>query len=206
MVLIYPFNHSIVNDGVRVIMNEHELIQYTRLCGRILRMIGVSFVELRETELPMRVEFFKRALRNFKLPSPLYKLEYFENISSKKVNQEAAARHFQDINLPFYLRDGKDSNIPCISCTTSEVYHSFISSVPGKTSRFLEENDKGRLFVVEFSPDIPSSDVYNVLVSGVRIQGEKYNFIGCSSSGLKKRKCYLWRGSASDADAVRQLN
>jgi nicotinamide riboside kinase len=211
VVLVYPFNHCIVDDGVRLVMNEHELFRYTELCGRILRILGVPFFDLHEAELPMRVELLKKASRDFRLPSPLSRLEHFENISGKKVDREAIARQFQDFNFPFYrvLRrkeDDKGSFIPCISVSNSEIHQSFVAQEPGKTSRFLELNDKDRLFLLEFSSDIPSSDVYNVLVSGVRIQGEKYYFLGCSSSGLKKRKCYLWRGSVLDADAVRQLN
>ncbi len=36
----------------------------------------------------------------------------------------------------------------------------------------------------------------------IYIGGELYSFLGCSASGLKSRKCALWRGTAKEAAAV----
>ena len=34
------------------------------------------------------------------------------------------------------------------------------------------------------------------------IRGEEYSFLGCSSGGLKERKCYLWRGPEEEVETL----
>jgi hypothetical protein len=92
VILVHPFKYSIVDDGTRLLMNEDELIDYSKLCCRILRMLGVPFVELRETELPKRVEILKRILQNFRPPSPLFRVEHFERAVARNAHEVALSR------------------------------------------------------------------------------------------------------------------
>ena len=61
-----------------------------------------------------------------------------------------------------------------------------------------------RIFLLELSPEIHDSEVCELLYFGLKIQDDIFSFLGCSLSGLKSRKCYLWNGSACDANRVRK--
>ena len=49
---------------------------------------------------------------------------------------------------------------------------------------------------------IVAARVCGILCGGVTINGEEYHFIGCSSSGLKERTCYMFKGSPNDISQV----
>jgi len=206
-VLVHPFSDTVEDDGVRKAFEPNELNRFTTMYQKILCLLRIPFLDLRERELAVRVRLLKQALMQHKIPSPLSDLAHFQNISNKKkVDKDAVSRHYRDINLPFYLpRPGK-MTVPCLTLSTSEVSLSFSSDQPGKVSRFLRRYGGEYLFLLEFTTDIPATGVYEILNAGVMIQGAVYSYLGCSSSGLKSRKCFLWRGSAADAEGIREAN
>uniref|UniRef100_A0A1I8FNC6 RNA-dependent RNA polymerase n=1 Tax=Macrostomum lignano TaxID=282301 RepID=A0A1I8FNC6_9PLAT len=60
------------------------------------------------------------------------------------------------------------------------------------------------LLLLQFEQRVPSSTVGAFLLEGnsLLVAGQQFSYLGCSSGGLKQRKCYLWQGGASDAEAV----
>lgn len=210
-VLVHPFGDVVEDDGVRTIMNRDELDRYTNLYRSALHILGIPFIDLREKELSARVHVLQRAISECILPSPLETLSHYANISSKKPDREAIIRHYRDVNLPFYATEAGgtlsgNEHIRCLSLSGSELRQSFVSYQPGKTSRFVERYGTRRIFLLEFEPEVPSFTVQKLLGDGIKIQGRQYSFLGCSSSGLKKRKCYLLEGTNADAEAVREEN
>eukprot|EP00978_Attheya_sp_CCMP212_P042524 scaffold260436_cov51-Attheya_sp.AAC.2 len=191
-------------------MTAEEIGEYTDICRQVLLLLDVPFVDLRETELSGRLLVIQRALGKYMIPSPLATLKHFENLSSKKVDRKSVSRHYREINLPFYRqptsRVSHHLQIPCILLTSSELLQSFDLPQPGKVNRFLDQYGSNHVVIIEFDYELPAKVVSEVLCDGVKIRGRTYSFLGCSSSGLKKRKCYLWEGTASDAERIRQEN
>lgn len=188
-----------------------EVEQYTNLAGHILTFLGCAYVYLLETERPAQVELLKRAVKTQKesvLPSPLANLDYFANLNSNKPNDRAKAKtYFVDLNLPFYLKyDRSMFELPCLFLSQAELRLSINSPERGQTNRFLQKRGSSEgVFLLEFSREVPPHIVCDVLGgNGLRIQGELYNFLGCSSSGLKARKCWLLKGSQDHAHRTRQ--
>ena len=46
--------------------------------------------------------------------------------------------------------------------------------------------------------------VQKMLLGGILVNGLEYNFLGCSSSGLKSRKCFMWRGPKEEVESILQ--
>lgn len=206
-VLVHPFSENVEDDGVRKVLSSEDLRQYTNVYRRALQLLRIPFLDLREGELSARVDILRRAMLDGTIPSPLESLKHYANISSKKPDKLEALRHYQDINFPFYLRPSANSSqIRCLSLSGTDLRQSFVQSQPGRTSRFVERYGIRRLFLLEFDRQVPSTTVCNLLEGGLKIQGSIYSFLGCSSQGLKMRKCYLWKGSAEDVEVVRQEN
>lgn len=66
-------------------------------------------------------------------------------------------------------------------------------------NRYGAEN----FLVVNFNFKMKPKDIISVLSKGIFLDGEGFQFIGCSSSGLKKRSCYMMKGTANEVERVR---
>lgn len=100
------------------------------------------------------------------------------------------------INFPFFLNPVKGDQI---SLPTMKVFQDYIeqdwtTEEKGKTNRSIHGDGHDRLALLAFDIKVGASDVQKLLLSEVRINGEIYNFLGCSSNGLKNRKCFMWKG------------
>ncbi|PAA71684.1 hypothetical protein BOX15_Mlig034233g2, partial [Macrostomum lignano] len=71
-------------------------------------------------------------------------------------------------------------------------------------NRLIDVEGPDRLLLLQFEQRVPSSTVEHFLLEGnsLLVAGQQFSYLGCSSGGLKQRKCYLWQGGASDAEAV----
>ena len=108
-------------------------------------------------------------------------------------------------NFPFYLTPRARHEqicIPTLKIFNDHIEKDWTIEEKGKTNRFMHKYGHDRLVMMAFDINIRASVVQKILLSEVRINGEIYNFLGCSSNGLKNRKCFMWRDSADEADAV----
>lgn len=71
-----------------------------------------------------------------------------------------------------------------------------------QTNRMLDRYDSNSFIIFDFTKKVEAAVVRNILRGGVTINGDQYHFIGCSSSGLKERTCYMFKGSPTDVDQV----
>ena len=81
-----------------------------------------------------------------------------------------------------------------ISTTTTKLFE--------QTNRMLDRYSSNSFIIFDFSRKVEAATVRKILRGGVTINGEEYHFIGCSSSGLKERTCYMFKGSPTDIDQV----
>lgn len=59
--------------------------------------------------------------------------------------------------------------------------------------------------VVHFNFKMKPKDIAAILSKGIDLGGGNFQFIGCSSSGLKKRSCYMMKGTAEEVKRVRDV-
>lgn len=76
----------------------------------------------------------------------------------------------------------------------------------GFTNRFVDRYGSKQFALINFDAGVSSRKIQVILATGVIIDSVLYSFLGCSSTGLKNRKCYLWRGSKEEAANVVQEN
>ena len=53
--------------------------------------------------------------------------------------------------------------------------------------------------LVDFHRKVLAESVIKMLKQGVWVNSEENQFLGCSSSGLRKRTCYMLQGTKEDA-------
>lgn len=88
----------------------------------------------------------------------------------------------------------------------SEVYTEALTSLPsGKTNRMIDRYGAENFLVVHFNFKMKPKDIIAILSRGIFLDGESFQFVGCSSSGLKKRSCYLMRGTVNEVKRIRDV-
>lgn len=181
-----------------------------------LQQLRIPFYHMQEPDISLQSGILKHAVQDGAQPSPLASLSFYEHLSNKKKkgpksgNKNASDAFFDTFNLPYYWNQNITCNtggdgVRSIFISETEMIQTLETPVKYLTSRFM--NWRGRaddLFLVEFDRGIPSDVVLRLLDGGIFIQGCRHSFLGCSSSGLKKRKAYVIRGSDQVADDERQ--
>ena len=71
-----------------------------------------------------------------------------------------------------------------------------------QTNRMLDRYGNDNFIIFDFSRKVEAATVRKVLRGGIIVNGDEYQFIGCSSNGLKERTCYMFRGSLCDVDRL----
>lgn len=87
-----------------------------------------------------------------------------------------------------------------VSCESIKI--SLQASSDGKTNRMARRYGAERMIVVSFDRKVSSKAVKHVIDGGVWVNGTVFHFLGCSSSGLKIRTCYMFQGSRTEIESV----
>ena len=87
-----------------------------------------------------------------------------------------------------------------VSCESIKI--SLQASSDGKTNRMARRYGAERMIVVSFDRKVSSKAVKHVIDGGVWVNGTVFHFLGCSSSGLKSRTCYMFQGSRTEIESV----
>ena len=199
------------DDGTRYLLKRPQVEEFTAIYVNLLRFLRIPFIEIKHQEISDRVNVLKEALDG-KTDFQFESLEWREKLSDRKTADKTLQdleTQCQFLSLPFYIEDNKESDIdtklPLITIS-HKVTQSWTQLDPGKINRIVDKYGTANLFILHFEMRILPIIAEVMLKNGVLINGEMYSLLGCSSSGLKDRKCYLWRGSNLDADRVREEN
>lgn len=71
--------------------------------------------------------------------------------------------------------------------------------VRGRRNRMLDRYGAQNFIILKFEQ---ATMVRQILNKGIRINGSEYQFLGCSSGGLKERSCYMYKGSVDCVDRI----
>ena len=215
VVLHHPWKdgkNSAEDDGTRYPYTKNQVLEFTKMYINLLRFLNIPFIEIKQSDIVSRVKMFKDALEgltNFQIEA----LELYEKLSDRKQaenTRKILEERCQFLNFSFYLEPKKSDNLdvklPSITISQEKVKQGWNQLDPGKINRIVDKYKTKDLIVVSFDQSLKPDLVELMLKNGLLINGEQFSFLGCSSSGLKERKCCLWRGSNLDADRVRQEN
>ena len=154
----------------------------------IFNEYNIPFVDVGSLDSKIRIDMVTDALKG-KIPYDLLTMDL----------EQTTSKHF-----PFFLTPVKFEQvcIPTIKIFNDHIEQDWTVEEKGKTNRFVHKYGHDRLALLAFDINIRASVVQKLLLNEVRIRGEIYNFLGCSSGGLKNRKCFMWRGPVDDVAAI----
>ena len=85
--------------------------------------------------------------------------------------------------------------IRCLLITTREIQCQYYRYDNREKDRMVDRYGTSKFVRLEFDKNVEASTVVHFLNYGMYIDGEEYQFIGCSQGGIKNRHCYMFKGS-----------
>lgn len=86
--------------------------------------------------------------------------------------------------------------------TTREIHCQYYQYGAKDTDRMVDRYGTSKFVRLEFDKNVLVNTMLHFLTYGMYIDGEEYQFIGCSQGGIKKRHCYMFKGSVEDVEKV----
>ena len=162
---------------------------------------------MKEPNLSKRVNLVLEAIFKGKLPLNSWSLDYYRQFSSKDKRQVEPGKKKEGLfpnHIPYFL-DGDSIRMVELFEDHMELrsggYRQFREKAgrsPNSCSRFVKKYGEEGLFCLKFDQRVRPEDVQRLLLPGVWVGGQQYNFLGCSQAGLKERTALLWRGSKEE--------
>ncbi|KAK3748423.1 hypothetical protein QZH41_005767 [Actinostola sp. cb2023] len=184
------------DDGVRMKLSPEDREKAKHLYFNTFHKFRIPFLFLGCVDVEDRFKLILEALQG-NLPLETSNLiNYGKNVKPITENHT---------NFSFFLsRSGKSNciRVPTIQISEHKYAQEWKTWEPGECNRFIERHGADKLVILAFDMSVKSTVVQKMLLHGVTVNGELYSFLGCSSSGLKERKSFMWKGSQKDADAI----
>ena len=188
-------------DGTRLSVNIKDAEQFAAMFREIADRLHIAVVEMKEPNLSKRVSIVEEAISKGKLPLNSWSLDYYRQFNSKDKRQGPGKRKeglFPD-HIPYFLDSDGIRMVELFEDHMElRAYRQFREKAgrsPDSCSRFVKKFGNERLFCLKFNQRVRPEDVQRLLLPGVWVGGQLYNFLGCSQAGLKERTALLWRGS-----------
>ena len=196
ILLCYNSKHGQSSLGLQCRADKENTTEIKKAYREILDKYSIPFLEIGSSDLDIQMKVLNKGIL---CDIPLYTatLENYE--SQKKVDQGKQTADCVKVQKTFsFFRKSSHKEqtiqIPTIIVKEQSYEQIWTSYSTRKTNRFISVHGHENLACIEFQPSIRSTRVQKTLLNGLRINGELYTFLGCSSGGMKKRKCFLWKG------------
>ena len=172
------------DDGFRLVPTTCEQHEFTRLLREFLDRYHIPHLYVSEIDHHQRMTLLRKAWKGElsldSMPHPL--------------------------NIPFTctLRDQSSNatSLRTLQFSLDKVQCSFKTFQQGKSNRMIHRFGKDKFILTIFDKKVSSRVVVEILREGLLVNGQEYSFLGCSSSGLRNRTCYLYKGTEKDVRAV----
>ena len=186
VVLLCPLK-EVTADDFRMLRTKEEQIRFTEVMRKILRQHNIPHIYIDVADHNKRISILEQSVRG-NLPFETTLLDQYP------------------LSVPFFLhwKSSPNKAIRTLEVTPESLITKFTPfSSETKTNRMVDRYGEDHFILLDFeNRDVPAELVQKVLLKGVLVNGEEYHFLGCSSSGLKKRTCYMLRGSKKDVETV----
>ena len=174
------------DDGFRLLPTTEEQHKFTSLLRKFLDRYRVPHIYVSETDHRRRMALITNAVKGeFQIQLDLNEKCY-------------------PLIVPFTLCEPPSHQMVSLrelQFSTDQVQCSLKRFSLGKSNRMIDRFGQNKFVLAAFDKVSPHV-VIKILRRGIIINGEKYHFLGCSSSGLKKRTCYLYKGTKTDVNAA----
>ena len=185
VVVLTPLSVS-TDDGFRLVQDGKEQELFTNTLTSLLDKYRIPYIYMEETNREKRLECLEKATQGL-FP----------------FNSEIIKGH--PLCLPLFSVSRSSSHIislPTIDITQDTIKLTFSPFEIGKTNRMIDRYGLEQFLLINFNAKVTAELVRNILNKGVWVNGEEYQFLGCSSGGLKQRKCYMFKGTVETVEAI----
>ncbi|KAH3869363.1 uncharacterized protein LOC127868002 isoform X1 [Dreissena polymorpha] len=202
VVLLNPVKWQ-YDDGICLRLKKDDWLVVKGIYVELFLKQGIPFIDLREESLDeILSEIRKASSGEIRIDSDIGRL-YQENTLQTDRPRRQASRNFDDNltiqnNFSFFLRVDTHNmhiNIPTIKLNDCEYKQDWTKFPVDQTNRFISRFSHERLICLHFDIKVKSKTAQELLIKGVKVNGQNYEFLGCSASGIKERKCYMWKGT-----------
>ena len=172
------------DDGFRLVPTTCEQDKFTKLLRDVLDKYRIPHLYVSDIDHHHRMALLRKAWKG--------------QLSLNSM------RH--PLNIPFTQRDQSSHAISlrALQFSLDEVQCSFKTFSQGKSNRMIDRFGNDKFILTTFDKKVSSRVVVEILQEGLLVNGQEYSFLGCSSSGLRNRTCYLYKGTEKDVDAILQ--
>ena len=174
------------DDGVRLMEDHSGQVSFTKLLRNLLDKYSVPHIYIDVTDRSERLAILEQAVKKGELPLDAERLKCFP------------------LQVPFLKPQGSSSrkslSLRRLEVTPDSVVTNLSYFADGESNRMVDRYGASRFMLVDFHRK--AELVVKMLRQGVWVNGEEYQFLGCSSSGLRKRTCYMLRGTKEDMEVV----
>lgn len=158
-----------------------------------------------------RIDVLIKAFKHYSMPIVTSNLVTKKKTGRRRPPYNDSEKEFPTTNFlfnkPRRMNDTRIS-IRAINIKETEYDNDWVIIPQGRTNRFMTRyplaDDK--LIQLYFHISVRSERVQNMLLNGVTVNGENYSFLGCSSEGLKFRRCFMWKGTEDQVMAIIKAN
>ena len=187
VVVLCPLREP-TDDGVRLIEDHSGQGNFTELLRNLLDRYQVPHIYIDVTVRSERLAILEQAVKKRELPYDAERLKY------------------SPLQVPFLKPQRslsrKSLSLRRLEITPDSVVTNLSYLAGGESNRMVDRYGESCLMLVDFHKKVPAELVIKMLRPGVWVNGEEYQFLGCSSSGLRKRTCYMLRGTKEDVETV----
>ncbi|CAC5394057.1 unnamed protein product [Mytilus coruscus] len=157
-----------------------------------------------------RIELIKYAVKKYVFPLDTLRFRKKEKKKPIKHGPTEDSDHVTTnflFNKPMRKNDERIA-IRTIDITEDTYTNDWVIIQGGRTNRFMTKYpySKEKIVQLYFNVSVRSEIVKQMLMGTVTVNGMNYAFLGCSSEGLKHRKCFMWQGTQQEVTSIIQHN
>ncbi|XP_063437028.1 uncharacterized protein LOC134718444 [Mytilus trossulus] len=157
-----------------------------------------------------RIELIKYAVKKYTFPLDTSR---FRKKDKKKPIRHRTTEDSDHVTTNFLFIKPMRKNDERIAIRTINIKedtytNDWVIIQEGRTNRFITRYPHAREKMVQlyFIVSVRTEIVKKMLIGTVTVNGLNYVYLGCSSEGLKQRKCFMWQGTQQEVTSIIQQN
>ena len=188
------------NDRAMPLPLSERQNYFTNGLHTVMRTFGIPYMYMDERDREKRLDILKLAVEGTAPISIEQVLE--QRCLSFYLDTETQRRYRHPPPFLPLPKQGKEDRVRTFDLNPGEILLSYPPMDSFQTNRMVNRYGEDNFILLQFHAKLPNSYIRDVLHKGLFINGEEFQFLGCSSSGLKGRKCYLLKGNVEDVQVV----
>ena len=175
------------DDKFRFIQDMEQQETFTKEMRSMFHQYKIPYVYIDETDHNKRMRSLNDAA------------------NGKFVIHDSMLQNKNPVCITFVTRSNPVSSSVCVRSfvvTTKIIQCQYYQYGIRERDRMVDRYGANKFVRLEFDKNVPADTVIHFLTYGMYIDGEEYQFIGCSQGGIKARHCYMFKGSVEEVEKV----